>query len=61
MSNKIPVLLTKQQIDYIMGYATGMELKAFDANRPVSQQFYADLWQAFFNAKQEAELERGAA
>ena len=58
MSSKIPVLLTKQQIDYIMSHATSMELKAIDANRPVSQQFYVDLFQAFFEAKQDAAAER---
>jgi hypothetical protein len=58
MSSKIPVLLTKQQIDYIMGHATSMELKAIDANRAVSQQFYVDLFQAFFDAKQDADNER---
>jgi len=58
MSGKIPVLLTQQQIDYIMSHATNMELKAIDADRPVSQQFYVDLFQAFFDAKQDADNER---
>ena len=60
MSSRIPVLLTQQQIDYIMAYATRMELKAIDADRPVSQQFYVDLFQALFDAKQDADNERQA-
>ena len=58
MSQKIPVLLTKQQIDYIMSHAHDRELSARDANRPVTQQFFIDLWEAFFDAEQEAKLER---
>jgi hypothetical protein len=60
MSNKIPVLLTKQQIDYIMSHAHSMELKALDANRSVSHQFYVELGQALFDAEAANEKQEAA-
>jgi len=61
MSGKIPVFLTKQQIDYIMSHAHNMELKALDANRAVSHQFYVELGQALFDAEAANKYEQGAA
>jgi hypothetical protein len=69
METKIPVLLTERQIDYIMSHAHNRELNARDANRPVTQQFFIDIWEALFYAKREAaeeskvelNYERGAA
>jgi hypothetical protein len=60
MSSKIPVLLTKQQIDYIMSHAHSMELKSLDANRPVSHQFYVELGQALFDAEAANEKQEAA-
>jgi hypothetical protein len=69
METKIPVLLTPQQIEYIMSHAHDREISARQAERPATARFFLDLWETLFNARvdvvseREVELnyERGAA
>jgi hypothetical protein len=73
MNKKIPVLLTQQQIEFIMTVAHSKEKEARKLDRPEAARFFLDLWETLYEAdvesvrdavrEREVELnyERGAA
>jgi len=58
MNRKVAVLLTQQQIEYIMSHAHDREISARQAERPATARFFLDLWESLDAAAQDAAAER---
>jgi hypothetical protein len=58
MNKKIPVLLTQQQIEFIMTVAHSKEKEARKLDRPEAARFFFDLWESLDDAEQDAATER---
>ncbi len=58
MNRKVAVLLTQQQIEYIMSHAHDREISARQAERPATALFFLDLWESLDAAAQDAAAER---
>jgi hypothetical protein len=58
MTQKIPVLLTEQQIEYLMSHAHDREVSAREVDRPATARFFLDLWETLFNARADVASER---
>ena len=58
MNKKIPVLLTQQQIEFIMTVAHSKEKEARKLDRPEAARFFLDLWESLDAAEQDAAAER---
>ena len=54
MNQKIPVLLTQQQIEFMMTAAHSKEKEARKFHRLEDARFFLDLWESLYAAAQDA-------